>query len=205
VKSERSRYASAIVSMARERQIVIKASRAFNLAGAAGFLWFLKRPIDVFDEGEVRAEFIEWLKGASDKEINQFAEVVPVYRRALMEEVDSDPVISKINVLSGDIGRVAWRQANKLAGFRAGTPQGKGGRPPAADWPAIEEELEREIAAVGFPHRNAEEGWRTIADVVKWIEPRLGKSEPSKTALKENVSKMIEPIRARRAGKSFPA
>jgi hypothetical protein len=70
-----------------------------------------------------------------------------------------------------------------------------GGRPPAADWPALEEALEREIGCVGFPAKQGAPGWRTLADVVRWIEPLLGNDEPGKTALKQNVKKMLDRIR----------
>ena len=70
-----------------------------------------------------------------------------------------------------------------------------GGAPQAADWPAIEEALSREIESVGFPDRNAEPGWRTQADVIRWVEERTGNAEPGRTALKDNVSKMLRRIR----------
>jgi hypothetical protein len=84
---------------------------------------------------------------------------------------------------------------------RVGTPQaGRSGRPPAADWPALEEALEREIDAVGFPERNGEPGWSRIADVLRWLELRTGKDNPGKTALKENAKKMLDRIRAKKVG-----
>jgi hypothetical protein len=199
------RYARVLVDMARGRDIVFEASRAFNLVGAEGFLWFRKRPGGAIDDDQGRAEFIEWLKGASEKEIKRFVDAAPDYRLALADQFASDPPprgpTEYPGLLEGDSGSIAWRAIQKLAGFRAGTPRGRGGRPPAADWPAIEEALEHEIAAVGFPHENAEEGWRTNADVVKWVEARLGESEPGKTALKDNVGKMLVRIRARGAGR----
>jgi hypothetical protein len=69
---------------------------------------------------------------------------------------------------------------------------------------SLEEELAREIEAVGFPNENAEDGWRTVADVVRWVEARVGEWEPGKTALKDNVTKMLERIRAARVEREFP-
>ena len=80
-----------IVDMARGRDIVFEASRAFNLVGAEGFLWFRKRPGGAIDDDQVRAEFIEWLKGASDEEIGRFIEATTAYRLALADEFASDP------------------------------------------------------------------------------------------------------------------
>ncbi|WP_038381116.1 hypothetical protein [Bradyrhizobium elkanii] len=75
-----------------------------------------------------------------------------------------------------------------------------GGAPFAADWPALKQALKTEIQAVGFPSKQAEEGWRSQADVVRWIEERLGDAEPGRTALKDNVKRMLEEIRAEMAG-----
>jgi hypothetical protein len=62
---------------------------------------------------------------------------------------------------------------------------GKGGRPFAADWPAIEEALEREINLVGFPNKGAGEGWRTAADVAQWVRGHLDDASPGPTAERE--------------------
>jgi hypothetical protein len=76
----------------------------------------------------------------------------------------------------------------------------QGGAPYAADWPALEEELQREIAAVGFPSKDHEPGWRRPADVIRWVEKRTGKDEPGRTSLKVNVNRMLENIRSNLAG-----
>jgi hypothetical protein len=85
---------------------------------------------------------------------------------------------------------------------RVETPQAErgGGRPPAADWDALEVALEREIDAVGFPSKDGPPGWQFNADVVRWLEPLLGAYEPGKTALKDNAKRMVENIRAKKAG-----
>jgi hypothetical protein len=75
-----------------------------------------------------------------------------------------------------------------------------GGRPPAADWTAIEEALEREIREVGFPGPEHEPGWRTQADVVRWVEQICGNAEPGKTTLKDNTKSMLERIKVKTAG-----
>jgi hypothetical protein len=77
----------------------------------------------------------------------------------------------------------------------------KGGAPPAADWPAIEEKLAAEIDLVGFPHRKGAEGWRTQADVVRFVEQLTGDAEPGKTALKQNVKRMLAEIRQKKGQK----
>ncbi len=80
----------------------------------------------------------------------------------------------------------------------------RAGAPTAADWAELEVALEREIEKVGPPHKGAEKGWRTKADVARWIVVRTGDDEPGPSALKENVTKMLNRIRAKRktAGKS---
>jgi hypothetical protein len=79
-------------------------------------------------------------------------------------------------------------------------PQKLGGAPPAADWPEFEKALEEEIDLIGFPAKDGPKGWRSKADVIRWIEARLGPDEePGKTALKENVNRMLENIKNRLA------
>jgi hypothetical protein len=78
----------------------------------------------------------------------------------------------------------------------------KMGRPPAADWPAIKVRLKAEIEAVGFPDNNGAPGWRTKADVVKFIEPLLGEDEPGRTSLFANVTRMLAELREEMAEKS---
>jgi hypothetical protein len=79
-------------------------------------------------------------------------------------------------------------------------PKRKGGRPPAADWSAIEVAVNEEIDAVGLPSADGVPGWRTITDVIKWVEERTGQDTPGKTALKENVGAMIRRATVRKAG-----
>jgi hypothetical protein len=76
-----------------------------------------------------------------------------------------------------------------------------GGAPPAADWPEIEKALEEEIRLVGFPSKDGPKGWRSKADVVRWVEEKLSNDEePGKTALKENVNRMLKNTEKRLAG-----
>lgn len=78
---------------------------------------------------------------------------------------------------------------------------GVGGRSTAADWPAIEQALECEINLVGFPDRAGAPGWQYKADVIRFVRPLLDDdSEPAEQTLKENVSRMLERIRARKDG-----
>ncbi|MGD0183778.1 MAG: hypothetical protein ABSC25_00845 [Roseiarcus sp.] len=82
----------------------------------------------------------------------------------------------------------------------AGT-KNKGGAPPAADWSAIQDSLEVEIDLVGFPRRDGSPGWRFKADVIRWVEKLTGDDEPGKTALKDNVSRMLDNIRQKKGQK----
>jgi hypothetical protein len=78
----------------------------------------------------------------------------------------------------------------------------KMGRPIAADWPAIKEKLKAEIEAVGFPDKNGAPGWRTKADVVRFIYPLLGDDEPGRTSLSTNATRMLAELREEMAEKS---
>jgi hypothetical protein len=114
--------------------------------------------------------------------------LVPASLRAFLEASGRaekpDPAPSFVAALATDVN----------------VPKRKGGRPPAADWVALEVALNEEIDLVGLPRRDGVPGWRTIADAVKWIEKRTGDDNPGKTALKENVGAMIR--RATTARKS---
>jgi hypothetical protein len=78
----------------------------------------------------------------------------------------------------------------------------RNGRPPAADWAAYEDEVNREIDAVGLPRKNGVPGWRGLSDVINFVEKKLQDDEtPGKTALKENVGAMLRRRREREAGK----
>ena len=65
----------------------------------------------------------------------------------------------------------------------------KGGRPPAADWFAIEEAFNKEVDLLGLPRKDAEPGWRTAAE---WLREHLDDAEPSKTAVNEHARKMLQ-------------
>ena len=84
-------------------------------------------------------------------------------------------------------------QKARIASQAEVEPRRRGGRPPAADWSELEVALNREIDHVGLPSRDGAPEWRTQADVIRWLEPKLGKDEPGKTALKENVRLMRYP------------
>lgn len=75
--------------------------------------------------------------------------------------------------------------------------RGVGGRSLAADWPEYEKALRAEIALVGLPTKAGTAGWRTQADVCRWIEGRLADDEnPSPTTIKDNVRSMLSSIKA---------
>jgi hypothetical protein len=75
------------------------------------------------------------------------------------------------------------------------SPKKAFGRPFAADWLAIRERVKDEIKLVGFPDKKGTPGWRSQADVVRFIEELTGDDNPGKTALKENAKKMLADIR----------
>jgi hypothetical protein len=112
------------------------------------------------------------------------------------------PAFWDVRVLVADV-----LQAFPATGDKSSSSQTKpkGGRPPAADWAALEEALEREIDLVDLPHLDGELGWRTTADVARWLAERTGNAEPGKTALKDNAKAMLERIKAKKDGKQFSA
>jgi hypothetical protein len=86
-------------------------------------------------------------------------------------------------------------------------PRGKGGRPPAADWSAIQESLWRELDQVGLPRKDGPLDWRSMADVERYVEKLTGADEPGRTALKDNTKKMVENWRKKKekAENQFPS
>jgi hypothetical protein len=105
-----------------------------------------------------------------------------------------------VDIASGAIEHLLfpelWRE-DVVGLFAADGPprKGKGGAPPAADWPAIEERLAQEIADVGFPHRGGAPGWRFAADVERYVEGLTGDAEPGRSAVKANVRRMLSNIK----------
>lgn len=113
----------AIAALSRARPICYRASRAFD---RGGFLWFVKRAGDVIDERAVWGAFVEWLATAPESEIERYLAAMATYRRALRDEAADAPL-----VLSGDVGRLAWRKTVKLAAHAATVAENKKAR--AAD------------------------------------------------------------------------
>jgi hypothetical protein len=57
-----------------------------------------------------------------------------------------------------------------LAKFLSGQePAGRRGKPPKADWSAIEEAFRREVAERGMPDETNVDGWQRQADVERWL------------------------------------
>lgn len=74
---------------------------------------------------------------------------------------------------------------------------GIGGRSFVADWPEYERLLRSEILQVGYPMKTGAPGWRTIADVCRWIAERLADDEnPGPTTIRENVRVMLARIKS---------
>jgi hypothetical protein len=97
------------------RPIYSEASGAFNRAGAAGWLWFTKRAGEPLDEGAARAEFLSWLKAASEEEIGRFVDAAPTYRAAFCKAAAG----AKEKIKSGEGALDWWRQTEHLAGYMA--------------------------------------------------------------------------------------
>jgi hypothetical protein len=86
----------------------------------------------------------------------------------------------------------------------AGRRRGRGGRPPAADWPEIQKALWRELDLVGLPRKDGPPEWRSMADVERYVEKLTGADEPGKTALRVNTKRMVDDWRKKKAGNQFP-
>jgi hypothetical protein len=75
--------------------------------------------------------------------------------------------------------------------------QPPGGRPPKYDWEAYREAFKREVKIRGLPERNGgADGWRTQADVVKWVEDLIETEPgyerlPDKSMIKKHVRNWI--------------
>jgi hypothetical protein len=51
-----------------------------------------------------------------------------------------------------------------------GVPRPSGGRPEGCDWPAVRDALFARLDELGPPHPQNGEGWRTKADVARWVQ-----------------------------------
>jgi hypothetical protein len=78
----------------------------------------------------------------------------------------------------------------------------RGGRPPAADWAEIKKAYREEVEKVGLPNIDHESGWRTQADVERWIAAHTGEYEPGKTALRENTKRIMIEVEVEMVGNS---
>jgi hypothetical protein len=104
-----------------------------------------------------------------------------------------------------DVKASPWVQINMVQVRTALRPQAaadsngvpaKGGRPYKADWSALKEALKNEIMMVGFPHKEAEPGWRTMTDVSRWLGARLADDDDvSPRTLRDQAQRMISEIK----------
>jgi len=71
-----------------------------------------------------------------------------------------------------------------------------GGRPQVVDWAAIAAALEQEVANRGFPELHNVNGWKSQADVVRWVATFLRKrgEKSSETAIRDHVRAMLKAI-----------
>jgi hypothetical protein len=72
----------------------------------------------------------------------------------------------------------------------------KGGRPPGADWEAVEQALRIEVKARGFPEPGNKD-WETQADVERWVANLLQhrKEEVGDTRIRDHVREIIAKLR----------
>jgi hypothetical protein len=68
-----------------------------------------------------------------------------------------------------------------------------GGRPPTVDWETIEDALALEVKARGVPDRENPKGWRTQADVERWINNLLSDrgDQASDTTVRDHTREML--------------
>jgi hypothetical protein len=117
------------------RPIYSSAGGAFKRAGPGVWSWFCRRDhirteAAELDEGAVRAEFVAWLKTASEKKIVGFIDAAERYRPALItagKEVgelvlrqraaygEVEPKFERGVILRGAEGRVLWQKAQLAA------------------------------------------------------------------------------------------
>ena len=72
----------------------------------------------------------------------------------------------------------------------------KGGRPPAADWEALEARLVEEIKIHGYPERGNPPGWRGTKDAAELAEATLRKESGnvSRRTIEDNVRKILRKL-----------
>jgi len=73
----------------------------------------------------------------------------------------------------------------------------KGGAPPKADWPALEEAFLREVKERGVPELLNVEGWQRQADVERWIAEMLDREniDVSETTIRGHARKFLSRAR----------
>jgi hypothetical protein len=85
---------------------------------------------------------------------------------------------------------VLWIRDNMR---RDDPPHQTGGRPSTVDWDAAEQALSIEIRERGFPTRDNTRGWRTQADIERWMHAFLSdRNEPAgDTTVRDHVREML--------------
>ena len=76
------------------------------------------------------------------------------------------------------------------------TQRNKGGRPPAADWEALEARLAEEIKIHGYPERGNPPGWRGTKDAADLAEATLRKESGnvSRRTIEDNVRNILRKL-----------
>jgi hypothetical protein len=73
-------------------------------------------------------------------------------------------------------------------------PKGKPGRPSEVDWDAIEAVFQLRIGELGLPDRDNEKGWRTKADVIRWVRRLLADRNESAadSTIRDHLGSMLK-------------
>jgi len=84
--------------------------------------------------------------------------------------------------------------SDECSGFN--TQRNKGGRPPAADWEALEARLAEEIKIHGYPERGNPPGWRGTKDAADLAEATLRKESGnvSRRTIEDNVRNILRKL-----------
>lgn len=108
-----------------------------------------------------------------------------------------DPNSQPEGVHRGDL--IDWVRGLKHgAGKRGGRPasQTKGGRPTAADWETVKDALKIKIGEMGVPDRENPAGWRTQADVEKWVAEllQIRMEDAADSTIRDNTKRLLAKI-----------
>lgn len=78
--------------------------------------------------------------------------------------------------------------------FKARLPRRKRGAKAQYDWPAIEAAFNARVGEIGYPDDQNEDGWRSQADVERWIAALAARGvgrEPSESLCREHARRFL--------------